>query len=73
MWIEIFSSLVNLIKKSFPFSFTKLSGSSLSGKNRKEILDNFKKRISNNIDIEFKEAKDQVKKIATFRLNEIIK
>ena len=30
-------------------------------------------RILNNIDSEFKEAKKQVKKIATFRLNEIKK
>ena len=32
-----FFFFVNSIKKSLPFLFTKLSGSSLSGKNKKEI------------------------------------
>ena len=64
-----FKKLNEEYKKKFGFPFV----IAVKGKNRKEILDNFKKRISNNIDIEFKEAKDQVKKIATFRLNEIIK
>ena len=36
-----------------------------------EILKNFKQRIKNNRDKEFNEAIDQVKKIATIRLNQI--
>ena len=40
--------------------------------NKSEILINFRKRIKNEIDFEFNEAKLQVKKIANFRLNEII-
>ena len=44
----------------------------LKGKNKNEILNNFRKRIKNEINLEFNEAKEQVKKIATFRLNEII-
>ena len=43
------------------------------GKNKNEILNYFKKRINNSLDEEFLEAKKQVKKIATFRLEEIIK
>ena len=40
--------------------------------NKNEILNNFRRRIKNEINLEFNEAKEQVKKIATFRLNEII-
>ena len=40
--------------------------------NKNEILNNFRRRIKNEINLEFNEAKGQVKKIATFRLNEII-
>jgi len=64
-----FKELNKYYKKKFGFPFI----IAVRGKNRKEILENFKKRISNNIDLEFEEAKNQVKKIATFRLNEIIK
>ena len=42
------------------------------GKVKNEILNNFRQRISNDVEGEFLEAKKQVKKIATFRLNEII-
>ncbi|SVB66869.1 uncharacterized protein METZ01_LOCUS219723, partial [marine metagenome] len=41
--------------------------------NKEEILNSFRQRITNNINLEFEEAKKQVKKIANFRLSEIIK
>ena len=53
-------------KFGFPFIIA------VKGKNKNEILNNFRKRIKNEISLEFNEAKEQVKKIATFRLNEII-
>ena len=55
-------------KKKFGFPFI----IAVKGKNKSEILINFRKRINNEIDSEFEEAKNQVKKIATFRLKEII-
>ena len=55
-------------KKKFGFPFIV----AVKGKNKSEILINFRKRIKNEIDLEFDEAKVQVKKIANFRLNEII-
>ena len=54
-------------KFKFPFIIA------VKGKNKNEILNNFKKRISNNYEIEFNEAKSQVKKIALFRLNKVLK
>ena len=45
----------------------------VKGKNKEEILNSFRQRITNNINLEFEEAKKQVKKIASFRLGEIIK
>ena len=53
-------------KFGFPFIIA------VKGKNKNEILNNFRQRILNDIESEFEEAKNQVKKIATFRLNEII-
>ena len=53
-------------KFGFPFIFA------VKGKNKNEILNNFRQRILNNVESEFEEAKNQVKKIATFRFNEII-
>ena len=53
-------------KFGFPFIIA------VKGKDKNEILNNFRKRIKNEIDLEFNEAKKQVKKIATFRLNKII-
>ena len=53
-------------KFGFPFIVA------VKGKNKNEILNNFRKRIKNEINSEFNEAKEQVKKIATFRLDEII-
>ena len=69
---EEFNEFQNLnieyIKKfGFPFIIA------VKGKNKDEILINFRKRIKNKINLEFEEAKKQVKKIANFRLNEIIK
>ena len=64
-----FKKLNKKYKKKFGFPFI----IAVKGKNKNEILNKFKKRVLNNIDIEFKEAKKQVKKIATFRLSEIIK
>ena len=68
---EEFSEFKNLNieyrnKFGFPFIIA------VKGKNKKEILNNFRKRLKNEINLEFNEAKEQVKKIATFRLNEII-
>jgi|TARA_B110000305_G_scaffold143223_1_gene159366 2-oxo-4-hydroxy-4-carboxy-5-ureidoimidazoline decarboxylase len=68
---EEFSEFQNLnydYKKKFSFPFI----IAVKGKNKDEILSNFRKRIKNEINLEFEEAKNQVKKIATFRLNEII-
>ena len=58
---------IEYIKKfGFPFIIA------VKGKNKDEILINFRKRIKNKINLEFEEAKKQVKKIAAFRLKEII-
>ena len=56
-------------KKKFNFPFI----IAVKEKNKNEILNYFRKRINNSLDEEFLEAKKQVKKIATFRLEEIIK
>ena len=56
------------IKKKFGFPFI----IAVKGKNKNEILNNFKKRIQNDLNSEFIEAKDQVKKIASFRLKDIL-
>ena len=53
-------------KFGFPFIIA------VKGKNKTEILNNFRQRILNDVESEFKEAKKQVKKIADFRINEII-
>ena len=53
-------------KFNFPFIIA------VSGFNKNEILDNFRKRINNNVSEEFEEAKIQVKKISTLRLNQIL-
>ena len=64
-----FKELNEKYKKKFGFPFI----IAVKGKNRQEILVNFRKRIINTIDLELEETKQQVKKIATFRLREIIK
>ena len=56
-------------KKKFNFPFI----IAVKGKNKNEILNYFRERIKNSLDEEFLEAKIQVKKIATFRLEEIVK
>ena len=56
-------------KKKFNFPFI----IAVKGKNKIEILNKFKERINNSLENEFLEAKNQVKKIATFRLEELIK
>ena len=53
-------------KFGFPFIIA------VKGKNKNEILDSFRQRVKNNFEVEFSEAKLQVKKIASFRLNEIL-
>jgi len=68
---EEFSEFQNLnydYKKKFGFPFI----IAVKGKNKNEILISFRKRIKNEINLEFEEAKNQVKRIATFRLNEVI-
>ena len=64
-----FKKLNTEYKKKFNFPFI----IAVKGKNKNEILNYFRKRINNSLDEEFLEAKKQVKKIATFRLEEIIK
>ena len=56
-------------KKKFGFPFIY----AVKGKTKKEILSNFRQRVSCDINVEFEEAKKQVKKIANLRLNEINK
>ena len=68
---EEFNEFQNLnirYKKKFGFPFIV----AVMGKNKDEILTNFRKRIKNKVNLEFEEAKKQVKKIAGFRLKEII-
>ena len=64
-----FKKLNEKYKKKFGFPFI----IAVKGKNKEEILNSFRQRITNNINLEFIEAKKQVKKIAIFRLSEIIK
>ena len=64
-----FKKLNEEYKKKFGFPFIV----AVKGKNKEEILNSFRQRITNNINLEFDEAKKQVKKIASFRLGEIIK
>ena len=61
-----FKKLNSTYKKfGFPFILA------VKGKNKKEILNNFRKRVNSDSEIEFKEAIKQVKKIANLRLKEI--
>ena len=55
-------------EKKFQFPFI----IAVKGKNKNEILENFRSRINNDYVKEFQEAKKQVIKIALFRLNEIL-
>tara|TARA_B100000965_G_scaffold95635_1_gene78048 strand:+ start:169 stop:669 length:501 start_codon:yes stop_codon:yes gene_type:complete len=56
-------------KKKFGFPFIY----AVKGKSKNEILNNFKERVAYDINVEFEEAKKQIKKIASLRLNEINK
>ena len=61
-----FNKLNHAYKKfGFPFILA------VKGKNKIEILNNFKKRINSEPNIEFDEAVKQVKKIADLRLKEL--
>ena len=61
-----FKKLNNIYKKfGFPFILA------VKGKNKIEILNNFKKRISSDPETEFDEAIKQVKLIASLRLEEL--
>ena len=61
-----FKKLNDAYKKfDFPFILA------VKGKTKIEILNNFRKRISSNPEIEFDEAIKQVKHIASFRLKEL--
>ena len=62
-----FRNLNDKYKKKFGFPFIY----AVKGKEKKEILSNFRQRSLNDINVEFIEAKKQVKKIASLRLNEI--
>ena len=64
-----FKNLNDKYKKKFGFPFIL----AVKGKSKLEILNNFRQRISYDINVEFNEAKKQVKKIASLRLNEINK
>ena len=55
------------IKFGFPFIIA------VKGKDKIQILENFRTRINNSLEDEFTEAKKQVKNIASFRLNQILK
>ena len=62
-----FKILNNNYEKKFGFPFI----IAVKGKNKTEILNNFRQRINNGVELEFKESKKQVKKIALFRLEEL--
>jgi len=63
-----FKKLNEEYKKKFGFPFIL----AVKENNKEEILNSFRQRITNNINLEFEEAKKQVKKIANFRLSKII-
>lgn len=67
--LEEFRNLNTNYEKKFGFPFI----IAVKGKDKNEILENFRKRLSNNFQEEFNEAKIQVKKIALFRLNDVLK
>ena len=64
-----FKNLNDKYKKKFGFPFIY----AVKDKSKIEILSNFRQRVSYDINVEFTEAKKQVKKIASLRLNEIMK
>ena len=66
---EEFKKLNETYKKKFGFPFIY----AVKNKSKKEILSNFRQRVSYDISVEFNEAIKQVKKIASLRLNELNK
>ena len=64
-----FNNLNYKYKKKFGFPFIY----AVMGKSKMEILSNFRKRVLCDIDVEFIEAKKQLKKIASLRINELMK
>jgi OHCU decarboxylase len=61
-----FKKLNDIYKKfGFPFILA------VKGKNKNEILNNFRKRVSSKPEIEFNESIKQVKKIASLRLEDL--
>ena len=67
--LDEFKNLNFDYEKKFGFPFI----IAVKGKNKDEILNNFRKRIKNDFQEEFNEAKLQVKKIALLRLNDVLK
>ena len=65
--VEEFKKLNLNYKKIFGFPFI----IAVKGKNKNDILNDFKKRIQNDLNSEFDEAKNQVMKIASFRFKDI--
>ena len=66
--LEEFEKLNLNYEKKFKFPFI----IAVKGKSKNEILENFRIRIKNEYSVEFSEAKTQVRKIATLRLNKIL-
>ena len=62
-----FTKLNSEYEKKFGFPFIM----AVKGKDKIDILNNFRQRINNNVEFEFEESKKQVKKIALFRLDEL--
>ena len=62
-----FTKLNNEYEKKFGFPFL----IAVKGIDKIEILNNFRQRINNDVEFEFKESKKQVRKIALFRLDEL--
>ena len=62
-----FRILNNNYEKKFGFPYI----IAVKGKDKIEILNNFRQRINNGVELEFIESKKQVKKIAIFRLEEL--
>ena len=62
-----FKKLNDLYKKKFGFPFIL----AVKGKDKIEILNNFRTRVNSEPQIEFKEAVKQVKRIASLRLEEL--
>ena len=57
----------NIYEKKFGFPFIM----AVKGKDKIDILNNFRQRIQSDIESEFLEAKKQVKKIASLRLEDL--